>query len=190
MKINYAAVLIFVVAIAGCAGKPSYSNSAATSEAAPVQATSTTATEISTTTSAMIQQTSVQTLGLFLAQGKNWNSDPDADGVEVTIQPKDVNDDMVRAAGAISAKLWYSDLDSAFSNVKGDFIQEWTNIRVSRDNYDFLGAEVRLEYKPEVKQSILSHRKYQMGWLEIILTTPDGKSFTAKYDSVLLAGYN
>src|SRR3989304_2618905 len=67
--------------------------------------------------------TKVKTLELFLPQGKNWDADPEADGIEVEIEPKDENDNMVNTSGKITAKLWYKQFSTG---EQGDLIQEWS----------------------------------------------------------------
>ncbi|MBR9682554.1 MAG: hypothetical protein GOV02_02675 [Candidatus Aenigmarchaeota archaeon] len=129
-----------------------------------------------------VQETTVQTLELFLAMGKSWDADADPDGIEVTIMPKDRDDDLVKTAGTLSAKLYYREYDDEFNAVKGDFIEEWTNIQVTKSDYGFMGAEIRLEYK-----SGFVPKGSDYGWLDVTLITPDGKSFSAKYDIVMLS---
>lgn len=124
------------------------------------------------------EPTKVQAINLFLAKGENWDADSDNDGVEVTLSPRDRDDKQVKTDGTVSAKLWYSEYDASYNRVKGEFIQEWINIPVSKDSYGFLGTKVRLEFNNFTAKSS------DYGYLEVTLTTPDGKTFTAKQDIV------
>lgn len=122
----------------------------------------------------------VVTLDIFgFTMAKNWDADPEVDGIEVEIWPKDAEDHTVEAAGTVSAKLWLQ--KSILESEKGELIQTWTDIPVSKDDYGFLGgAKVRLEY------SGFTPTEEQWGILEVTLTTTDGKSFTARAKDIHL----
>ncbi len=97
----------------------------------------------------------------------------------MNIWPKNVEDHTVEAAGTVSAKLWLQ--KSFFESEKGELIQTWSNIPVSKDDYGFLGgAVIRLEYSGFIPM------EHQYGILEVTLTTTDGKSFTTREKGIHL----
>jgi len=122
----------------------------------------------------------VTTIDIGWPMAKNWDADPEVDGIEFGLTPKDAEDKMVETPGVVSAKLW---LERPFPETgKGDLVQEWSNIQVTKDDYDWLmGVTIRLEYKG------FEPKEMQFGILEVSLVTPDGKSFTARDSSVMLA---
>jgi hypothetical protein len=122
--------------------------------------------------------TEVVTIDIGWPMPENWDADPEIDGIEFDLTPKDAEDEMVSTSGVVSAKLW---LESLWEGSKGDLVQEWSNIQVTKDDYDWLwGATIRLEYRGFEPQEM------QFGILEVTLVTPDGKSFTARAKDVLL----
>jgi hypothetical protein len=110
----------------------------------------------------------------------NWDADPEVDGIKFNLTPKDIKDRMVETPGVVSAKLW---LELSFPETgKGDLVQEWSDIQVTKGDYDWLtGVTIRLEYRA------FQPKQYQFGILEVTLQTPDGKKFTARASSVMLA---
>jgi hypothetical protein len=124
--------------------------------------------------------TGVVTLDLFpFTMAESWDADPEIDGLEVEIYPKDAEDDRVRAEGTVSAELWLQ--KSLFESEKGDLVQTWSGISITEDDYGFIGgAKVRLEY------SGFMPTEDQWGILEVTFTTLDGKSFTAREKDVHL----
>ena len=124
--------------------------------------------------------TQVATIDIGFPMGDNWDADPEVDGIEFHLTPKDAEDKMAETPGVVSAKLW---LERQYPETgKGDLVQEWSNIQVTKDDYDWLmGVTIRLEYKG------FEPKEMQFGILEVSLVTPDGKSFTARGSSVMLA---
>lgn len=122
----------------------------------------------------------VTTLDIGWPMPVNWDADADIDGIEFQLQPKDAKDKMVETPCVVSAKLWFRQ-SLLEGGGKGDLIQEWSNIQITEDDYDWWGATIRLEYmgfKPE---------EFDYGILEVTIITPDGKEFADQADSVLLA---
>ena len=118
--------------------------------------------------------TGVAYLDMDDARYRNTDADPKADELQVNIQPYGINDTPIDAEGVVSAKLWLATGLFKDVNKKGELLQEWYGIHISKDDYDSLGAIVRLEYHngyvPEEGDS---------GILEVTFTTPDQKSFSA-----------
>ena len=124
----------------------------------------------------------VQTVELFMATPDSWDADAETDGLELQVRPKDSTDQLVKASGTLSAQL-YKRADNALQPdaKKGELIQEWKNISINEENYDFWALKARLEYTTPIQAD-----KYEMGWLEITFNTSDGKEFKAADDSVFL----
>jgi hypothetical protein len=131
------------------------------------------------TTQAPPATSKVVTIDIGWPMGESWDADPEVDGIEFDLTPKDIEDKMVETPGVVSAQLW---LERPFPETgKGDLVQEWSNIQITKDDYDWLmGVTVRLEYKG------FEPEEMQFGILEVTLVTPDGKSFTARENTVLL----
>lgn len=128
------------------------------------------------------QTTEVATLNLWLASPENWDADAETDGIEVTISPKNSADRLVKENGTVSAKFYWD--IGLMDYKKGSLIQEWTDIPISEDDYDFRGAKVRLEYSPDFDLSKVD--SFATGILELTFKTTDGSEFNAKDDSVYL----
>ena len=124
--------------------------------------------------------TGVATIDIGWPTCENWDADPEVDGIEVDLSAKDAEDNTVQAPGVVSAKLW-SEFPT-FSGEKGALIQEWSDIKITKDDYDWFWGwvTIRLEYKGYTPQ------KDEWGILEVTLTTPDGRSFTARATTVML----
>ncbi len=124
----------------------------------------------------------VTTLDLSLPTGASWDADAETDGIEVYIQPRNANDRIVEANGTLSAKLYESKYESLFSTerVKGDLVQEWSNISINKSDFSWNGILVRLEYTSGFKP-----KEVEYGWLEVTLSV-DGKEFETERDLVRL----
>ncbi|MBM3118511.1 MAG: hypothetical protein FJ006_03000 [Chloroflexi bacterium] len=122
----------------------------------------------------------VTAIGFIVSASVNWDDDPEPDGVAFALRPQDADGFMVKAEGNLSARLW-SQPDRFVEN-KGELIQEWNDIRVTRRDYDKrdLAARIRLEYadyKPAPSEC---------GILEVTFTLPGGKSFTFSESKISL----
>ncbi len=105
---------------------------------------------------------------------RNTDADPKADELRVAIQPYGINDTPIDAEGVVSAKLWLATGLFKDVNKKGQLLQEWYGIHISKDDYGSQGALLRLEYNEYVPE------EGDYGILEVTFTTPDQKSFTAQ----------
>lgn len=124
-------------------------------------------------------RTQVVTIGDIYATAKNWDADPEVDGLELHLTPKDAEDHMIETAGTVGAKLWL-EKSPLEGGGKGELIQEWQNIRVTPNDYGLImGATIRLEY------SGFQPDKYQLGILEVTLETPDGETFSSQAECLL-----
>jgi starvation-inducible outer membrane lipoprotein len=128
--------------------------------------------------------TTVATLGTIFAITGNWDADAEDDGLELYINPKDAEDHLVAVDGVISATLWKRIREDPYSIefVKGDVIKEWEGIEIKKSDFDFMGAEIRLEFDEDY-----TPEQYESGTLEVKLDV-QGKTFEAVQESVLL-GY-
>jgi len=121
--------------------------------------------------------TQVTTIGSVYPMVKNWDSDPEADGLEFYLSPKDSKDKLVTTGGALTAKLYATSI----MGTKLDLIQEWDSVAVTKDNFDYMGAKIRLEYKNDFTPS-----QSAIGWLEITFKTSDEKEFSTKNETIFL----
>jgi hypothetical protein len=124
--------------------------------------------------------TEVVTIDIGWPMAENWDADPDIDGIEFHLRPKDAQDETVHTAGVVSAKLW---LERSFleGGGKGSLVQEWSSIQVTEDDYDWLyGAIIHLEYKS------FQPERLQLGILEVTLVTPNDEGFGARANSIFL----
>lgn len=181
-KFVFALLLIAaIVASAGCASKEPVVASGGNAATQPTSASSTESnTAAASQPPAEEAGAEVQTIDLGWPTPENWDADAETDGIEFNISPKDSKGDTVVTDGTINAKL-YENVGFA-ADQKGDLIQEWNNIKVSKDNFSFMGAKVRLEYKSGFKTT----EPYAQGWLDITFVTPGGKEFNATQKNVFL----
>ncbi len=124
--------------------------------------------------------TKVVTIDIGWPVAENWDADPDIDGIELYLRPEDAQGKMVETASVVSAKLWL-ERSIIEGGGKGSLIQEWSGIQLTKEDYDWLyGATIHLEYKGFRPASI------QFGILEVTFVTPDGKSFGARANYIVL----
>jgi hypothetical protein len=124
--------------------------------------------------------TDVTAIGFIVSASVNWDDDLEPDGVAFALRPQDADGFMVKAEGILNARLWSQ--PDRFAGEKGELIQEWNGIRVTRRDYDKgdLAARIRLEYadyKPALGEC---------GILEVTFTLPGGKSFTFSESKISL----
>jgi len=122
----------------------------------------------------------VTAIGFIVSASVNWDDDPAPDGVAFALRPQDADGFMVKAEGNLSAKLWSQ--PDRFAEKKGELIQEWNGIHVTRRDYDKrdLAARIRLEYAD------YEPAPGECGILEVIFTLPSGKSFTFSESNISL----
>ncbi len=128
----------------------------------------------------IVEASKVQSLSTILPRAKNADLDPEKDVVEVTLSPKDADGNLVHTTGLVNVRLWDAAYDENYNRIRGRLLQEWNNVPVSKDGYDFYGNKIALQlnFVPE---------KNSYGFLEVMLTTLDGRSFAAK-DSLIVLG--
>lgn len=130
-----------------------------------------------------VQASDIKLVKLTIAASVNWDNDPEADGVQFRIRPQDVDGLLVPDSCVINARLW-AQLDED-GKEKGELIQEWNKIQVSRKDYiEHVGARVRLEYTAYVPVP----KDNGILWIEVI--TSDGRSFPFEEANVRLGYYN
>lgn len=121
----------------------------------------------------------IKAVGFIVSGAVNWDNDPEPDGVQFVIRPQDVDGFMVKAEGNLNARLWSQ--PDASKEEKGELIQEWSDIYVTKKDYtEDLLARIRLEYNDYTP--VLGER----GILEVMLTVPDGRSFTSEESNISL----
>ena len=171
-----------VLLVAGCTSQtPSYS-SEPTKQGSDVQNTP------------AEPEATVQTIGQIYAMAKNWDADQPVDGLEVTLNPEDRDGKPVHAEGTATAKLTEQIIDyntyGDFAAHDGNVLGTWSNVKVTKDNYDFMGATVRFNYDDIKYVPGDPGLTGKTGKLELTFTTPDGKSFQASESSIVLNGYS
>jgi hypothetical protein len=131
--------------------------------------------------------TVVETIEPIHFSAKNWDEDPEVDGLEFYLFPKNRYNNAVRSPGIISIKLWRiikSGEKFECSQTKEDLLEHWDNLSVNVEDYGFLGATIGVgyrEYKP-------TKDKYAMGCAEAVFTIPDGRNFKYLDDTVFING--
>lgn len=167
---NYKKIFILgvflIILVSGCTSKPTYSGDNGTS-------TQNINTD-SSNENATVKE--VATLDIWTASMKNWDSDAKADGIEVTIAPRDRDDKIVKVEGLVNARAYNREFDSTeIEWVKGDLFQEWNNIEVGQE-YGILGTTLRLEFDKEIE-------KDEQLWLEVDFVY-NGQTYSAIKDTV------
>ena len=119
----------------------------------------------------------IEAVGFIVSGAVNWDDDPEPDGIQFVIRPQDVEGFMVKAEGSLNTKLWSQPDD--FKEEKGELIQEWNDIHVTKKDYtEDLIARIRLEYDDYAPVP------GERGILEVTLTIPDGRSFTFEESNI------
>jgi len=163
--------LVSVLALSGCDSEMVYSNQGSS----PLQQQT------------QEQTLPVQTIGDIYLLAKNWDADPEIDGLEFSLTPADSNGNMVKSPGHVSAKLWKAvtvGYESKCLKRDSDLLESWNNVLLNEENYGFMGATIRLEYT----NYKVTDNSMAMGCVEVTFTTPDGKSFKSYEDSVFING--
>lgn len=175
-KLLIGIVLVGVILLSGCTGKPSYSDTGNGTANSPSEAAAPAAQEKPT-----VKVLPVATLDLWMATMENWDEDPEADGIEATIAPRDKDDKMQYAEGVVNAKVYTRSLNtSTYKYEKGELVKEWSNVPITKDQYGFLGAPVRLEFDS-------AYTPTDALYLEIEFVY-NGKTYKAIKDSVFDLG--
>lgn len=126
-----------------------------------------------------VEPTKVTGLSTILPRARNFDSDPEKDGIEVVLSPKDAYGNLEMTDGTINARIWRSAYDVNGTRMHGDLIESWSGISISKSSYDDYGYKLVLPFRSYVSQP------NDYGFFEIVLTTPDGKEFAA--EEVLLS---
>lgn len=168
------ALFIMLFFIAGCGTSPLYSNSTAKNSGSE-----------SSNSGQQTQATTVQTIGDVIMSAENWDADPEVDGLEFDLSPRDKDDVQVESEGTISIKLWKTiGYDDKCLKRDEDLLEQWNNIKVTKGDYSIFGATIRAEYK----NYQVTDDKSATGCAEVTFTTPDGKSFVSFDDLVFING--
>jgi hypothetical protein len=178
-------VLIIIIGILGGTSYDSSSSNTPSSNAPASNANSPNSSAPAPSSSNNPQPTTVTTIGTVYMLGKSWDADPEVDGLSFNLQPQDADGNNVDSAGTVSIKLWKM-IEVSFENKclkrSQDLLEEWNIIPISSNDYGFMGAEVKTEYKIYKPTS----DQYAFGCAEITFTTSDGKNFTSLDDSIFI----
>lgn len=141
----------------------------------------------------------VQTIGSPYISTETWDADPEVDGLEFYLSPKDRQDTLVRTDGTVNIKLYRLEcieeneylgcVKEACTKKESDLIEAWS-VPVKKDDYGIMGVQIRAEYKnyKPITQGSSIDKLSEKGCAEITLVTLDGKAFTALNDNVFMSG--
>ncbi|HEY3439703.1 MAG TPA: hypothetical protein VGK29_03080 [Paludibaculum sp.] len=119
-----------------------------------------------------------------MTQSKNWNADPENDGIIVYPNLKDDNDHTVLFTGVtlpVEITIYTLETDDNYREVQGRNIYSGNGTIDSWKDGNFLySGGIRVAYTDMTTQP--ADRDY--GRLYATIHTPDGKNFTAKTDLV------
>lgn len=123
------------------------------------------------------EPTKIQTLGTVDLYAKNWDADPEVDGLEFNLEPKDKDNDLVKTDGTVSVRLYkLASLTRNCLKRDEDLLDSWTDVQVKKADFSYItGVKVQLTYDNYVPTSDST----DAGCAEITFTTPDGQSFKA-----------
>ncbi|MBN1377387.1 hypothetical protein JW949_03615 [Candidatus Woesearchaeota archaeon] len=182
-KIMFLIFILAILLISGCAS-PTYTkdNSQETSNQ-----------QTNTQEEIEPKEKEITYISLLWPISKNWDSDPEVDGIEIDLTPYTKNDEMVETEGIVEVKLWeytctdYSEmLEMCIEKdcVKSEdaLLEEW-NVPLKKEDFDFMGATIRAEY--EKYDPTEDERNYPQGCILVTLKAQD-KEFSAEEDSVSL----
>lgn len=125
-------------------------------------------------------ETKIDTVKLIMSASVNWDEDVLADGVQFLLIPTDTDGWPVREELMVSASLW--SLPNRYKIERGDLIQEWKDIRITKRTYERYGeARVRLEYEDYVPGP------NDYGILDVTVHAKDGMVFP--FEQVVSLGY-
>ena len=126
--------------------------------------------------------TDIMSLHFLLLTVKD--SDPNRDGIdsfEFRVAPKDAKGSMVKEAGTIDMRMWLRAYDDNNQPVKGDFIDEWTDIEITEDDYEFTGVYLSATFDEDFTPDPGDY-----AFLEVTLTTADGAKITETKENFLI----
>jgi hypothetical protein len=166
--------ILVLVFIASCAGP---------GPSTPANQPNATSESTGTSTSGGIAESTsgINTLNIGTPLEKNWDADPEMDGIYFYLAPKDLKSFVViPTAGTIRAEL-YLEKSMFEGQGKGDLVQKWENIQVLKADYDpTSGAEIHLEYNGSQPKEL------KLGTLEVTFTTADGQVLNARATAIIL----
>src|SRR3989338_1044995 len=84
----------------------------------------------------------VQTIGQVWMTAKNWDADPQVDGLKFYLNPKDKDDSKVDSAGVLSMKLWKMvevNYETKCLKRDGDLLDSWDNLPIKEEDYGIFG---------------------------------------------------
>lgn len=171
-------LIVGVLALSGCTSKPTYSGEPIVDS--QTDSPPTTTQPAPQPVAAPVKE--VATIDLFSAKIDSWDADPEGDGIEVTIDPKDKDDKQVKVEGMLNARVYEKTFDySTYDTEKGDLVKEWNNIPIGKE-YGFLGTTARLEFEDgfDYEKAAGLYGLY----LEVDFIY-SGKTYTAVKDSVI-----
>ena len=99
---------------------------------------------------------------------KNWDEDPEADGIEATIAPRDKDDKMQYAVGVVNAKAYERNLNTSTYKYEKENWSEWSNISITKDQYGFLGALCDWNLiKLRASRPVISGNRIRLQWKNV-----------------------
>lgn len=118
--------------------------------------------------------TEVASISIMVA-GKNWDADPEDDGIGILVVPEDNMGKSVYVAGKVSIELYEQYVAENLEIVKGNLVYEG-DFEVSADRVKRMALftdEIRIPFED------MASSPYNWGTIFVSFTT-DGRTFTAK----------
>lgn len=90
----------------------------------------------------------ITTIGDITAVTANWDSDPEDDGIEFLLAPRDISDRVVAVDGVVGATLWERVPTDplGLTSRTGNVINEWAGPLVTAREFSRSGVTVRLPF--------------------------------------------
>lgn len=116
----------------------------------------------------------------YSSSAEQWDSDPELDGIKISLEVYDDKDKKAKAKGILEAVLYERVYDDNSQATKADELDRWS-VQVTKDDYDDSGyLSKKLEYNNAIPKSA------EYGWIEFTFTTEDGSKFQTYDDFVSL----
>ncbi|MBR9682521.1 MAG: hypothetical protein GOV02_02505 [Candidatus Aenigmarchaeota archaeon] len=126
--------------------------------------------------------TDITSLHFLLLTSKNSNPNRDGlDSFDFKLAPKDAKGSTIKQAGTVDIKLWLREYDDENQAVKGDLVDEWFDIEIAEDDYEYTGVYVSASFDEDFTPDPSDY-----AFLEVTLTTTEGAKIVETKENFLL----